>query len=94
MDKYYMLDCIERRMKVLKERYQKACRCKNDEGNEITAGAAAAIRTQCKRDIQLLELLKYLLIKCSSVWIDDVDMSEGFHRLVEPVERYRRKRTK
>ena len=81
---------VKHRLEVLQNRYKKACACKDEHGNLITAGAAAAIRTQSKRDMQLLKLLLWLLSFTSSFMIEDEEAIDGFHRLVQPVERFRR----
>ena len=90
MDKEYMLALVKYRLSVLQARYKKACVCKDEKGNVITAGAAAAIRTQSKRDIQLLKLIEWLLSFSRDFTIEDEEAIDGFHRLVQPTERFRR----
>lgn len=92
MDKEYMLRALQRRYKVLEDRYVYACQSKNETGTPVKEGTAAAIRTQCKRDLQILTLIEYLLTTSKSVFIDNDDAIDGFHKLVEPKERYRSKR--
>lgn len=93
MNKEYMLQVIHLRQADLEQRYKLACRNKNDQEEVITAGAAAAIRTQCKRDLHLLRLLELLVLSCpKTLFIDDVDAEDGFQRLCEPNERFRKHR--
>ncbi len=92
MDKEYMLLSLRRRRKVLEHRYINACKNKDDIGNEITYSCACAVRTKTKYDLQLLNLIEQLLMTCSAVIIEDEDAIDGFHKLVEPQERFRNKR--
>lgn len=92
MDKEYMLLSLRRRRKVLERRYTNACRNLDDEGNAITYSCACAVRTKTKYDLQLLNLIEQLLMTCRAVMIEDEDAIDGFHRLVEPQERFRNKR--
>ena len=93
MDKDYMLVLVRERIEQLQQRYKLAARCRDDNGELITNGAAAAIRTQCKRDLQILKVIEQLLLYCSSsLYLDDEDIIAGFHRLCEPTERFRRQK--
>lgn len=93
MNKEYMERLIKDRLQILQERYKAACSCHDEQGKELTSGNAAAVRTQCKRDMQILNLLYALLGWVSKdMFISDEDMITNFHRLVEPIERYRNKR--
>ena len=90
MTREYMLELVDVRIAVLDRRYTNACNNMDDVGEHaLSKGSAAAVRTQSKRDIQLLLLVKELLIGCKG----DCDLSEdaldGFYRIVEPVERHR-----
>lgn len=87
MDKLYMMLKVRERMATLHLKYKAACHCKAVNGKELTAGAAAAVRTQCKRDMCILALIQQLLETSQAVYIEDEDAIEGFDKLVEPIER-------
>jgi len=93
MNKQYMRKLIKNRISVLEYRYKCALKDRDELENKITKGAAAAIRTACKRDLQLLELLLILVMTMQQdSIIDNDDAIEGFHRLVTPNERFRKQR--
>lgn len=93
MNKEYMLELVRTRIAELEKRYKLACSCKDDNGNDITQGAASAIRTLSKKDLQILMIMEQLLFfTYKDFFLDDDDLIEGFHRLVEPKERFRNKR--
>lgn len=87
MDKLYMMLKVRERLKALQKKYKSACHCKTVSGKELTDGAAAAVRTQCKRDMCILTLIQQLLETSQAVYIEDEDAIEGFDKLVEPIER-------
>lgn len=90
MYKKDMLFSIAYRLNTLSKRYVKAVENKDEFDNDITKGAAAAIRTQSKRDIQLLIMFQKLLEKYPEDFIEDRDIITGVERLAAPYERYRR----
>lgn len=92
LTKSRMYDMLYKRMNILLKRYQKALVCQDEFGNDLTKGNAAAVRTQTKRDVQLIVLVTKLLDSVASIELVDRDAIEGFNRLVQPLERYRRYR--
>ena len=82
MDKEYMLYSLRQRKAELERRYYLACRDKDQYEKPIAENTAKVLRARIKRDIQLL-------IGCSSMYIEDDDAIDGFHKLVEPVEKYK-----
>lgn len=93
MDKEYMLELIRARLKVLDKRLKAALNQQNEQGEAITYGAAAAIRTLTLRDIGTLKVMEQVLCWSKArMYIDDEDLIQAFHRLTEPCERYRRRR--
>ena len=89
MDKEYMLYSLRQRKAELERRYYLACRDKDQYEKPIAENTAKVLRARIKRDIQLLILIEQLLIGCSSMYIEDEDAIDGFHKLVEPVEKYK-----
>jgi len=80
MDKSFVLSEIEERIETLHERYRAAVQRDN-----------AQQRTHCKRDIQILGLLKQLVEQVSAPRLElDSDAMDGLERLVSPNERHRR----
>ena len=94
MDKEYMIYALRQRKAVLRKRYYLACRNKDQYEKPIAESTAKVLRARIKRDIQLLILIEYLLIGCSSMYIEDEDAIDGFHKLVEPVEKYKEPKSK
>ena len=90
MTKEYMLELVDVRIAVLDRRYTNACNNMDDKGEQaLSKGSAAAVRTQSKRDIQLLLLVKELLTGYKGGCDLSEDALDGFYRIVEPVERHR-----
>lgn len=94
MNKEYMLFALRQRKAELEIRYHLACRDKDQYEKPIAKGTAKVLRARIKRDIQLLILIEQLLIGCSSMFIEDEDAIDGFHKLVEPVEKYKEPKSK
>ena len=94
MDKEYMLYSLRQRKAELERRYYLACRDKDQYEKPIAENTAKVLRARIKRDIQLLILIEQLLIGCSSMYIEDEDAIDGFHKLVEPVEKYKESKSK
>ena len=94
MDKEYMLYALRQRKEELKRRYYLACRDRDQYDNPIAENTAKVLRARIKRDIQLLILIEQLLIGCSSMYIEDEDAIDGFHKLVEPIEKYKEPKSK
>ena len=83
MDKDYMLELIEERMKELTLRYKKTM---DGTGNK---GTATVQRARIKKDIQLCLLCKALLESTDDFYTEDEDVIDGFTKLVEPNEKKR-----
>lgn len=94
MNKEYMLYSLRQRKSELERRYYLACRNKDQHEKSIAENTAKVLRARIKRDIQLLILIEQLLIGCSSMYIEDEDAIDGFHKLVEPVEKYKEPKNK
>jgi hypothetical protein len=92
MDKAYMIDSIEERSNILHRRYRNAVSGKDDNGTPITRRKAYQNTTTIKREMVVCRLLGELvdLVEGDSIDLSD-DATTGFLRVVEPMERHRRK---
>lgn len=87
MNKEYVLETIEARLKELRKRYNAACNLKTEFGETLSSGSAAYYRTTYTQQINMCILIKELLKGVTEL---SDEANEGLYRLIEPVERHRR----
>lgn len=82
MNKEYMLAKVRQRLEEQMINYRNLC---NGTGRSKTYAGSAVNRSKVKKEIQLLQLLEYLLMYCpDTMMIDNQELTDGFDRLVEP----------
>lgn len=84
LDREYMLSMIDDRISFLNLTYRKACAGKDVYGNEIGYANARAKRYYSKKDLNLLNLIKYLLENSNIEEISNEGMIDAFDKIVEP----------
>lgn len=83
LEKKYMLEAIDSRLKILMKEYRQACYNKTVPGKQLTRNGAAVKRCNLKRDICILTLVKELLEGYKPEAIYDEDSILGFNKLIK-----------
>lgn len=83
MNKEYMLNLIQFRIKELEKIYRVYFDTENGPSKSVTG--SACLRSRTKKDLGTLRLLEYILKHCSdTITLDDEELVIAFDRLVEP----------
>lgn len=85
MDKQYMLDMIRVRMDEVEKKYRA---CFDTDGPSKSKAGAAVNRARCMKELRVLRLLEYLVMRCpDTLTMDNADLCAAFDQLTEPSRR-------
>lgn len=84
LDKKYMEERLQDRIKELERKYRALCSNRLEDGTDCTANGAAVNRSRQKREISTLKLFLKVLSFTRALDIDDGELVDAFDRLVEP----------
>lgn len=88
----YVCEGVNTRLAILERRYRMYCNGINEQGEELTGGSGAVMRSKTKQEYYTLILIDELLGYIQQDFTLSEDASIGFERLCEPMERHRQYR--
>jgi hypothetical protein len=84
---------LEKRRRVLKERFAMYGKCVDEEGKRLSPGASSVSRSQTYRDIAITALVSELIAYAAEPEIILSGLAaEGLAKLADPYERHRMRR--
>ena len=84
MDKEYMRDMLRARLKEGETKYRA---CFDTDGPSKSKAGAAVNRSRCLKEMRILHLIEYLVLRCPDTLTIDGDLCEAFDQLTEPTRK-------
>lgn len=81
MNKEYMLEMINERIKIVEEKYRA---CFDITGPSKSEKGAAVNRSRCQKELRILKLLHYFVMRCPDTLSLPDDLTDAFDQVVEP----------
>ena len=87
MDRYYMIRALKDRITELERLYRLFVNGVGADGRQLTPGYANVQRSRVKRDLNMCELVLFLLEHSDVMFLDQAKAIDGFQKLVTPTDR-------